>query len=364
MMPWIIAVFGVVFLTIVRRQAAARMLVVDPDTEGGILTEAENARPAFVSTEVLLLAVFATLALSVGSGSIVLWIVLGALVLTLTLVLPVPMSRAKPGRTPVAVRAFTRVFGRLVHAPPEPQVATPRPQSLDPLDERVLVDRVLRFGETEITEIMVPRSDMIAIGRDAGVDELLEIVEEHRHSRYPVYVGDEDSITGYVSVFDLLTLDPDATGFAEHVRPVLMVPEGKRGPELLAEMLENGREFAVVVDEYGGTSGVVTTEDLVEEMIGEIWDEHEREAVLVRRIGRDVYVSDAAIPLDELSERIGLVLPEGDYETLAGFLLEQFGRIPTRGDRVSWDGAEFEVLTASRRRIESVQIVVNRKVVR
>ncbi len=361
---WVLTTLGIVVLTIVRRQAAARMLVVDPDAEGGLLIEAEHARPAFVVSELLLLSAFATLALAMGTGGVVLWITLGALVLTLTLVLPVPLPRDTPGRAPVGVRMLGRLLGRRAHTPVGTAAATPRRETVDPLDERVLADRMLRFGETEITEIMVPRSDMVAISRDADLDELLAIVEEHRHSRYPVYVGDEDRITGYVSVFDLLALDDDERSFAAHVRPVLMVPEGKQGPELLTEMVEGGHEFAVVVDEYGGTSGVVTTEDLVEEMIGEIWDEHEREAVRVRRIGRDVYVSDATIPLDELSERIGLTLPEGDYETLAGFLLEEFGRIPTRGDRVAWDGAEFEVLTASRRRIESVQIVVNRKVVR
>jgi CBS domain containing-hemolysin-like protein len=163
---------------------------------------------------------------------------------------------------------------------------------------------------------------------------------------------------GYVSVFDLPNLPPGVASIETIVRSMPAVPEGKRCTELLDEMVTEGHEFVLVVDEFGGTAGIVTIEDLVEELIGEIWDEHEKEEIMLRRLGRNVYVSQATIPLAELSERLQLELPEGDYETLAGFLLEAFGRIPLRGETVTWGGVTFEVLRADRRRIESVQITL------
>jgi CBS domain containing-hemolysin-like protein len=171
-----------------------------------------------------------------------------------------------------------------------------------------------------------------------------------------VYEGILDRVVGRLDVFDLLKLRPGERDFDRIIRPVLIVPEAKRCDDLLAEMMTTGDEFAIVVDEFGGTAGLVTVEDVVERLVGEIWDEHERESVPLKRVGRRVFVAEASITLSELEERVGLELPEGDYETLAGFLLEAFGRIPVRGETISRGGATFEVLTAERRRIGSVKI--------
>jgi Mg2+/Co2+ transporter CorC len=353
----LLALFGI------HRQAAARMLLVDPEaTEAGILDQAEAARPALVWSEVLIAALFVAVAAHWSDIAILARIGLGALVLVGGLMLPLPRPGSRPGRAPFGVRLFAPLGGAddngNGHGNGHGQPTT-SPERVNPLDERVLLGRMLRFRETEITEVMVPRSDVAAIGVDDSIDTLLARLEETRHSRYPVYEGDLDHVVGIITAFDLLRLPPGTPSFRPHVRPAMIVPEGKRCTDLLEEMMQGGRAIALVVDEYGGTAGLVTAEDLVEELVGEIWDEHERESVLLRRVGRQVYVAQAQIPVEELRSRVGLELPEGDYETLAGFLLEEFGRIPVRGDHVAWKGAKFEVLTADRRRIQSVQITLS-----
>jgi CBS domain containing-hemolysin-like protein len=208
----------------------------------------------------------------------------------------------------------------------------------------------------EISEVIVPRREVVGLAKGSELSKLLELVERYRHSRYPVYEGNLDRVVGRIDVFDLLALRPGERDLGRIIRPVLIVPEGKRCDDLLAEMMRTGDEFAIVVDEFGGTAGLVTVEDVVERLVGEIWDEHERETVPLKRVGRRVFVAAASITLSELEERVGLELPAGDYDTLAGFLLEAFGRIPVRGDTVSSAGVVFEVLTAERRRIGSVKI--------
>jgi Mg2+/Co2+ transporter CorC len=316
--------------------AGRRMLVVEKESGPGLLDLAEEARPALVLSQILAagLAVVA-----VGA-----WpqlgmygrVVVTGLVLVGGLLVPLRFGSPQRGGVPWWVRILSWPLSRHTEVA-EPRNGGPIP-SVDPLDERLLVDRMLRFRETEISEVMVPRSDVEAVEREAELRTLLNLIEEYRHSRYPVYETELDHIAGYLTVFDLLRLPPGTSGFQSLVRTALMVPETKPCHELLDEMLTNGHEFAIVVDEFGGTAGIVTGEDLVEELIGEIWDEHERASVRIRRVG--------------------LELPEGDYETLAGFLLEQFGRIPVRGDTVRWEDTEFEVLTADRRRIESVQVTL------
>ena len=203
---------------------------------------------------------------------------------------------------------------------------------------------------------MVPRGDVVAVDKNMDVSGFTELVEEHRHACYPVIDGDLDRVVGVVNVFDLDPPDGSDHVVSSYAKPASMVPEAKSAGELLDEMSRGDDDFAVVVDEFGGTSGVVTMEDLVEQLVGEIWDEHERVEVRMRRVGKDVYVCEASMPLNEIELRLGVRFPEGDYETIAGYLLERFGRIPVRGDTVSYEGMIFEVLTADRRRIESVQI--------
>lgn len=346
----------VLLLMIVHRQAAGRMLVVDTGApEGGVLGIAEGARPAVVVADVLAIPLVVFVVARWVTVGPVPGAVLAVIVLITGLLIPIPRAGRATGTTP----ALVRLLGRLGPRSRRANVSHEPPAFDDPLDERRLTRRMLRFQEQAIDEVMVPRSDVVAIEKRDDVKRLLDAVEEHRHSRYPVFDADIDHVVGYVTVFDLRKLEPGATSFETIVRSVLTVPEGKRCTELLDEMIEKHHEFALVVDEFGGTAGIVTIEDLVEELVGEIWDEHEEAEIMLRRVGRNVYVSQATIPLSELLDRLQLEIPEGDYETLAGFLLEAFGRIPVRGETVPWGDVEFEVLRADRRRIESVQITFN-----
>jgi len=299
----LVALFGI------HRQAAARMLLVDPEaSEAGVLDQAEAARPALVWSEILIAAVFAAVAAYWSDLDILPRIGLGALVLVGGLMLPLPRPGAQAGRAPFGVRIFASLGQNDDNGNGKPDLPQ---EGSNPLDERVLLDRMLRFRETEITEVMVPRSDVAAVAVDAPVPELLARVEETRHSRLPVYDGDLDHVIGLITVFDLFGLEPGTPSFRELVRPVMIVPETKACTDLLEEMMAGEHELALVVDEFGGTAGLVTAEDLVEELVGEIWDEHERASVLLRRVGRHVYVAQAQIPLEELRSRTGLELPEG-----------------------------------------------------
>ena len=188
------------------------------------------------------------------------------------------------------------------------------------------------------------------------------------HSRFPIYRDSYDDIVGFVHIRDLL--DPVLTGSIEPIselvpiRPVKLVPASKRVLATLSEMRDEGHHLAIVVDEYGGTDGVVTVEDLVEELVGEIADEFDVEAVeqtgaveLTVPCGERTFLVDGMLREDELAEVTGFRLPEGPYETLAGFLLARLGHIPVVGESLADDGWEFTVMEVDRHRVEQVRVV-------
>ncbi len=344
-------------LFVAHRQAARRMLLVRPDdaTEG-LLSAAEEARPALLASEVLAIVLMVVVVRRASVLEMPVRVGLAAVVLVAGLLIAAPSGQPRPGPTPAWIRWVARLASRLARKDPGERPQRPRPPG--PLDERLLLDRMLRFRQREIADVMVPRREVVGVDVGSELPAVLEILELHRHSRYLVYEGDLDHVVGMLSAFDLLRLPPGERSFSSLVSQVLMVPEGKGCDDLLSEMLATRQEFAVVVDEFGGTAGLVTAEDLMEELVGEIWDEDEQAAVRLRRVGLNVYVAEATLPLAEIAEHLALKLPEGDYETLAGFLLEEFGRIPVRGDAVVWEHATFEILAADRRRIGSVKITI------
>lgn len=353
--PLLVVGFFALFV-FARRDAIAHMLGANGSGgEEGPLNAAEAARPGVVVTEILMAAlVVFTVSRLDGTPDLLRFV--GAAVALL-----VGAFFVLPGRgtnRPAPWLGWARAV--LGVTDPSARRRRRRRRPSDPFDERLLLDRLLKFRDTEIEAVMVPRIDMIAIDKHAGVDALLALVEEHRHSRYPVYETDIDRVVEVVNVFDLLSLPPGTQSFESIVRDALVVPETKHCDDLLEKMVTSDREFAIAVDEYGGTAGLVTREDLIEELVGEIWDEHEQESVTIRRVGKDAYVAKAVATVEEVTTNTGLELPDGDYETLAGFLLDQFGRIPVRGDTVRYGSATFEVLVADRRKIDSVQITLDR----
>jgi CBS domain containing-hemolysin-like protein len=217
-----------------------------------------------------------------------------------------------------------------------------------------LLTRTIRFAHKTAADALVPRVDMAVLERDASIDDLVRRSVETGFSRFPVIGDDLDDVLGVVHVKDALGVEPSARA-ATPVGPLasdaLVVPEGIDLETLLTRLRDVGQQLAVVLDEHGGVAGIVTLEDLLEEIVGEIEDEHDRPEP-VRRPD-DV---DGTIHLDDLFEETGLRLPEGEYETLAGFVMDRLGRIPRAGDRVEHDDWVLEVRAMERRRVARVHV--------
>jgi magnesium and cobalt transporter len=206
---------------------------------------------------------------------------------------------------------------------------------------------------------MTPRPDIVAIRFDATIDQLRQIVIEHEYSRLPVYTDNLDNIVGLVVVKDLIQ-QPErlatATTVSNIMRQPSFVPETKRVAELLTEFQTKRVQLAIVVDEYGGTAGLVTVEDVVEELVGEIRDEYDSEADPIVRESDDRFVFSAKVAIGEMVERLGIEIEDGEFETVGGYVLERVGRVPAVGERFTFDSMDVEILDAERRRIHKVRL--------
>jgi putative hemolysin len=217
---------------------------------------------------------------------------------------------------------------------------------------------VVEFGEKTVREAMKPRPEIVAVPHDTTVEKFIELLRVRPFSRVPVYEGTIHNIKGVVHAQDVLQV-PDSEAHTRTVdtlmrKDVYFVPESKLGSELLREMQKNNIRMAIVVDEYGGVAGLVTIEDLVEEIVGEIRDEHEKAEVV--RENENSYIVPGNMDVDRLDELFG-VRPEGkESATVAGLVSELAGRIPRKGEVVEEDGLRFEVLDSTERRVERVRI--------
>lgn len=227
-------------------------------------------------------------------------------------------------------------------------------------DERDLIESVIEFGDTVVREVMVPRTDMTTIERTSTVEEALEVTSEAGFSRVPVVGENIDDVVGLVYVKDLIRAELDdraSDQVHQFLRPAHFVPETKRVSELLKEMQQESFHMSVAVDEYGGIAGLVTLEDLIEELVGEIVDEYDVEEPLVERQRDGSLRVDARILIDELNDIAGLDLPEGDWDTVGGLVFDRFGRIPLAGETCESDGYLLRVERVQGRRITKVQVV-------
>jgi CBS domain containing-hemolysin-like protein len=236
-----------------------------------------------------------------------------------------------------------------------------------PTETARLLQRTIRFGEKRAAEAMTPRVDVVALKSTATVAELIAAAQETGRTRFPVYEDTLDLVTGVVGVPDALGVPParrSTTTVAAVAREPVYVPESLDLDGVLAALRAADADLAIVVDEYGGTDGVVTVEDLVEELVGEIADEFDPDAVedagpveLTVPGGDRTFQVDGVLRGDELAEQIGFRLPEGPYETLAGFLMARLGHIPVAGESVVEKDWEFTVVEVDRHRIEQVRVV-------
>ncbi len=228
--------------------------------------------------------------------------------------------------------------------------------------ERSMITRIFEFSGVEVYSLMVPLSDVTALPEDATVDELAREIADHKYSRIPIYRERIDQIVGVVHAFDVLKAGRSQLCAADLQRPPIFVPESQKAVELLARLQRGRQGMAVVVDEYGGAVGVVTVEDILEEIVGEIEDEYDVAPPQVRREPDGSFRVPARISIGQLNRELGTELPESDdYESLAGLLLDKLKHIPRQGESVSIANVVVTVSVANDRRIEEAVLRVGRK---
>ncbi|MDB6015220.1 MAG: hypothetical protein JWL65_7470 [Gammaproteobacteria bacterium] len=233
---------------------------------------------------------------------------------------------------------------------------------VDP-DALSMLEGVLEVGDLQVRDIMIPRAQMVFVRRDDPFAKLLPVVVESGHSRFPVMDEDRDDIVGILLAKDLLRLYTqdvrERFDIREFMRPVVFVPESKRLNVLLKEFRGNRNHMALVVDEYGGVSGLVTIEDVIEQIVGEIDDEFDVEDDHnIRKEAERQFTVRGVTRIEEFNEYFGAHLSEEEgFDTVAGLLMKEFGRLPRRGDAATIDGFEFRVTRADRRRIDALRVV-------
>ncbi len=223
-------------------------------------------------------------------------------------------------------------------------------------EERKMVDRLIELSGKKVDEVMIPLVDVVAVPEETTLEEAARVMVEKGYSRLPVFRDRVVNIVGLLRHFDLLLRKDLAGEVRTLVRPVFYVPETKQVYELLLDMKKHGHSMAVAVDEYGGATGIITVEDILEEIVGEIEDEYDPKRSLYTRIGPCAYLLDSRIEIDHMNERFQLDLPEGDYETLGGLLMSHIGRIPEEGEVLRLKNLVFTVERATPRSIEKVRL--------
>jgi putative hemolysin len=227
-------------------------------------------------------------------------------------------------------------------------------------EEQEMLYKVFDFADKEVKDVMVPRPDVVALSVDLPPEEALAAVIDSPYTRYPVYRGSLDDIVGILHVRDLFSELHDrgiaAVNLDDIVRPAYIVPETKDLAALLAEFRRANQHMAIVIDEYGGMEGIVTLEDLLEEIVGEIEDEYDLPDETVERIDEHTIRIDGTFPIDDFNEQFGTDLPVEDFHTIGGFVFGTLGRAPERGDRVEYQGLAFEVLEMDGTRILRLQV--------
>jgi len=227
-------------------------------------------------------------------------------------------------------------------------------------DEKEMIASIFEMGETTVREVMVPRIDIVAIEADTSLREALDVIIACGHSRIPVYQGTIDNVVGLLYAKDLLRIlrDGDADRpLRDLLRPAYFIPESKRVDDLLRELQQMKVHMAIVVDEYGGVAGLVTIEDLLEEIVGEIQDEYDFEEPISQWLSDYEVVFDARVDLDDVNREMDLELPTDESDTLGGLIYAKLGRMPTKGDEVRLDGVRLLVLSMKGHRIGRVKIV-------
>jgi len=227
--------------------------------------------------------------------------------------------------------------------------------------EKEMINSIFEIGDIEVTEVMVPRIDIVYLEEDVTVEEAIKKVLKCGFSRIPVIKKSIDNITGIIYAKDLLACyfkqDKDESkGIRELIRPAYYVPESKKAIDLLTEMQLEKIHIAIVLDEYGGTLGLVTIEDILEEIVGDILDEYDEEMDLIDYLDEQTLIVNSKISIDEINETFKISLPEDEFESVGGLIFNLLGRIPKKGDNIEYNGLLFKILEVHNRRIKKVEI--------
>ena len=238
-------------------------------------------------------------------------------------------------------------------------------------EEQDMLAGVFEVAETQVREVMVPRSQMVVIERDQGFDEMLELIIQSGHSRFPVIGEDRDEVLGILLAKDLLRFFGDSSAALPEIdkllRPASVIPESKRLNALLKEFRDSHNHMAIVVDEYGGVSGLLTIEDVLEEIVGEIDDEHDHEEAEfiqkdVEQDGHPCYTVRALTRIEDFNKYFECdLVDDDDYDTIGGLVLHQLGYLPRRGECLIFGGFDFQVTKADRRRIDTLRVQRDRR---
>ncbi len=230
-------------------------------------------------------------------------------------------------------------------------------------EKRSMIEGVEELEETMVKEVMVPRIDVQFISEELSLSELYDLIREEGFSRYPVFLDTIDNVVGVLYVKDLITASQgEPFEIRHHMRKPYFVPESKRLDELLREFKKRKVHIAIAIDEYGGVSGIVTMEDILEVIVGEIQDEFDDdEDDQIIEMGQGIYLCDARTSIDDINERLGLSLPDEETETIGGFVFEQFGRIPNNQEKVTYESIDFIVQEIDGHKINSVKIVMKNR---
>ena len=221
---------------------------------------------------------------------------------------------------------------------------------------------VLNVFDKIVREIMTPRTDMVCIEFKSSLNEVVQLITQKGHSRIPVYEDKIDNITGFVYAKDLLNLDPSIKTYnlKSFMREAVFIPETKNLKDLLHQMKSSKLHLAIVVDEHGGVSGLVTLEDIIEEIVGEIHDEYDNEEPNIKQLQTNEYIVDAGIGIEQLGTKLNIKCPEDDdYDTLAGFILSFLGTFPNKNQSFDYQNVHFTIKSIKKRRIISVGLKIS-----
>jgi putative hemolysin len=230
-------------------------------------------------------------------------------------------------------------------------------------EEKEMIRNIFEFGDTMVKEVMIPRVDMACIPSDTKLGLILKLIKKMGHSRFPVYEETIDNIVGILYAKDLLGIyeqwysSEDKFFLKEIIRKTYFVPENKKIDELLDIFQKDRIQIAIAIDEYGGTAGLITMEDVVEEVVGEIIDEYDKEIKLFEMTGDNIVIADAIISIDKINEILNIEIPENGFETLGGFIFDLLGRVPRKGEKIKYQNCQMIIEQVVKNRIRRIKII-------